>query len=434
LADGAAEAKPALAAAMQDPRQAVRLGVCVALAQSRDPAFSDLAERAMDDVDPKVGYWARQAVMNAASGPAGAALFELMMATMRNPDIPEGVFEHKHIRPRVRAILDRIPADWWKTAVARAAVPTLIGRLRERSYAARVGVLEGLGRIGDPSARDAILEFLSRSDLGGNEFGLAGGFAAAKEALDAVAPGWRMSEEGRRRIAVWIARLVDDDPEARCDSGPGLYGLDPDWLTSEEARQAVPLLRKKLGYRDEQIRRNAAFYLKEMGAALTDGEEPAPRPYSETASEALPPKEAGASAGGEAFKTTAGEAWTGFAADLSLADLTGAALPPQICLYVKSISMAAALAGSRPAAVSALLASPPEVVAFKDGTAAIRFQVRAGRDLKALVDALFSGVEYPEPVVVTNGALVDCPAADRSALIGTFGAREGLGFGKVTMW
>ncbi len=265
-------AKPALAAAMRDERDAIRREVALTLYWVQDARFSDLLVNALQDGDEEVRRYAGKALLElakkgAATGGPPTPLMLLLAAVEPSKDVSEGALDLRQIRGRVQEILGKIPAEWWKTLEARYAVPTLIEKTRDDSYKVRVAAVEALGRIGDPSARKALLEFLF-GEVNARRAGsmaVAGGYAAAKEALDAIAPDWRQSEDGRRGVYELINKLVNHDPGTRGQGSHSLPEIDPQWEKSEEAKRALPALMLGLRYPDKYQRSNAAFYLGEIG-------------------------------------------------------------------------------------------------------------------------------------------------------------------------
>ncbi len=181
--------------------------------------------------------------------------------------MPEGALDLSHIRGRVQEILGKIPAEWWKTQGARSAVPTLIEKTRHGSYKVGVAAVEALGHIGDPSARQALLQFLfgEVNAQRASSMAVAGGFAAAKEALEVIDPEWRRSEDGRQGIYGLIKKLVDADSGTRGHGSHGLPQIDPAWTKSEEAKRALPALVLGLRAPEKYQRSSAAFYLGEIG-------------------------------------------------------------------------------------------------------------------------------------------------------------------------
>lgn len=109
-------------------------------------------------------------------------------------------------------------------------------------------------------------------------------------------------------------------------------------------------------------------------------------------------------------------------------------LKPQLWLRCKRTSMAIALAEWRPSSTDSYLVGPPEVVQAPDGSGAVVFRVRSGNDLLPLVQILLKGSYGNANVEVTNGLAAHLPEHQQKAMLGMFGARQGMRTGNATVW
>jgi thiol-disulfide isomerase/thioredoxin len=146
----------------------------------------------------------------------------------------------------------------------------------------------------------------------------------------------------------------------------------------------------------------------------------------------IPPK-AHPAIGSRYNRRTSPAKWTAVLSDLADQDSQGE-LQPQLWLLCQKPSMAVTLLTRRPEAAAALVDGVPELVEFLDEQAAAVFPVKSGRNVLALLRALFAGDYGSDKPVVLGGAAACAPSEDVKQILKMFGRAEALSMGSIAQW
>jgi len=175
--------------------------------------------------------------------------------------------------------------------IGRLAIEPLIQALKEPNSRVRAGAAQALGRIGDKTALEPLIEVLEAKDTDWYDVR-----TCAAAALDMIDPQWRKTDIALQAVPRLVEKLKDPAPDVRsaaakalgmigdkaaveplikalnvndhalcwaaCDA---LDSIDPKWSKSDSALRAVPVFIEELKCPDFSHRWRAATGLGEIG-------------------------------------------------------------------------------------------------------------------------------------------------------------------------
>lgn len=227
----------ALVVALTDREVWVRVRAAKGLGKLRDPSAVEPLVVALADKDSHVLREAAEAL--GAIGDSRAV--EPLLAALNSKDewvrrktaealgkiadsqaieslVPALADQDYSVRYEAGVALRRISSGWMKSDEAKRAVPSIVGKLKDKDDRVRREAAEVLGAIADP-----------------------------------------------RAIEPLVVALADKDREMRSSAEKALKQIDPYWLKSDEAKVAVQSLVEKLKDKDDRVRREAAEALGRIG-------------------------------------------------------------------------------------------------------------------------------------------------------------------------
>jgi HEAT repeat protein len=264
----------------------------------QDSAVRDVARRALDEIDPN---WPQ-------SEEAKSALPTLLEAIRDGgPDVKrvalDLVEEIGETATAIDALLDLVARDvdsvgwvvrtlrdldpgWAQTARGKAAVPALIAVLKGQGYERDLAA-GTLAEIGDPEAVGPLIDALRDRDrdlrnAAARALGRLGDPRAigpiarapldnsldpwiAQQALNGIDPRWATTDYARTVISPCLEKVTDKDHFARDYAESTLNTIDPNWMRSAEALDAIPYFRQRSMNADPEISAAATRVLGLLG-------------------------------------------------------------------------------------------------------------------------------------------------------------------------
>jgi len=255
----------------------LRFKAAEALGELRDTQSTETLIAALRDGDKFVRFQAAASIVKIDPKSAGSAVPVLIDALEKGYDWAQGkaiealgkTGDPRAIEPLIIALkkqyrkdnirithdaLVKIDPVWKKSEAVKSAVLKLLPLLKDKSYEISTNVKKVMIMIGEPAVEPLYSALLF--DYSGPNY--------AEDALQEINPSWIHSESARNAVPMFIAALKDNDFHVREAADKHLVRMGIAWRNSEAGNAALPMFISALNDNDFHIRWTAVRVLGEL--------------------------------------------------------------------------------------------------------------------------------------------------------------------------